>query len=341
MSERPKLRVGISVGDTNGIGLEVILKTLSDNRVLKFCTPVIFASGRLINQYRKTLELPEFALNTSRDAERLNHKQVNAISPWEEDPQLQLGKPTPESGQAAVQSLLTGCDALERGDIDALVTGPLDKSNSKSDRFPHEGHTEFLTQRFQVRNSAMFMVSADTRIAVVTHHIPLKDVASSITEELIFTRIRVLHRSLINDFGIAKPRIAVLGLNPHASDNGLFGTEEKDLILPAIEAAQQKKGLVYGPYAADGFFGSGAYKSFDAILAMYHDQGLIPFKTLSFGNGVNFTAGLPVVRTSPDHGTGFEIAGRGEANPDSFRAALFQAVDIARNRAAYGIPEPV
>ncbi|MFT7588121.1 MAG: 4-hydroxythreonine-4-phosphate dehydrogenase [Limisphaerales bacterium] len=340
-AKRPRLRVGITLGDYNGIGIEVMIKALQDNRILEFCTPVIYGSSRLIGFYKKNLGADSFNYHVVKKGESLNTKQVNVVNCWKEELPISVGNPTEASGEYAIKSLIATVEALERSEIDALLTLPIDKRNVQADRFSFPGHTEFFADRFQVRNSLMLMIDGDLRIGVVTNHIPLTKIGSTLSTELIWNKIRVLYRSLKNDFGIAKPRIAVLGLNPHASDGGLFGSEEEELILPAIQEAQAKNALVFGPFPADGFFGAGSYKSFDAVLAMYHDQGLIPFKTLSFSSGVNFTAGLPVIRTSPGHGTAFNIAGRNQANPDSFRAALFHAVDVARNRAAYGIAEPI
>ncbi len=340
VQDKQPLRVGITVGDSNGIGAEIIVKTLRDNRILNLCTPVIYGSSRLLAYYKKALDEPTFQYTTLRSDSEPHVKQINVVNCWEDETPIEPGQPTRSSGQHAASAIIAAAEALSRGTIQALVTAPIHKSNLPQDRFPYPGHTEYFSHFFQVRNSLMLLVSGDLRVGLVTNHLPISQVAAAITPELVFARLRVLYRSLQHDFGIIKPKIAVLGLNPHAGNEGLFGDEEARCLLPAIQEAQEKKALVFGPFAADSFFGSGKYKAFDAILAMYHDQGLIPFKTLAFGSGVNYTAGLPVVRTSPDHGTAFDIAGRGTADPDSFRAALFQALDIARNRVLHGLPEP-
>lgn len=339
-AEKSLLCVGITMGDTNGVGPEIIVKTFRDQRLLNHCTPVIYGSSRLLAYYKKALDEQGFQYTTLKPDATPHARQINVVNCWEDDTSIEPGVPSRASGDHAAQAILAAADALRQGQIQALVTAPIHKSNLPRERFPFPGHTEFFSHFFQSRNSVMLMVAGDLRIGLVTYHLALADVAGAITAELLLGKLKVLHRALVNDFGISKPRIAVLGLNPHAGNEGLFGNEENDLIGPAIREAQDRKALVFGPYPADAFFGSGAYRSFDAILAMYHDQGLIPFKTLAFGQGINYTAGLPVVRTSPDHGTAFDIAGKGQANPDSFRNALFLALDIARNRALHGIPEP-
>jgi 4-hydroxythreonine-4-phosphate dehydrogenase len=339
-SEKLLPRIGLTVGDSNGIGPEVIVKTLRDPRILGLCTPVVFGSSRLMAYYKKALDEPGFSYTTLRADMDPNPKQVNVVNCWEDESLIEPGNPTRQSGQHAASAIMAAADALSRGDIQALVTAPIHKSNLPQDRFPFPGHTEYFSQYFQVRNSVMLLVSGELRVGLVTNHLPISQVAAAITPELVFAKLRVLYRSLQHDFGISKPKIALLGLNPHAGNEGLFGDEEARCITPAIQDAQDKKALVFGPFPADSFFGSGKHKAFDAVLAMYHDQGLIPFKTLAFGSGVNYTAGLPVVRTSPDHGTAFDIAGKNEADPDSLRAALFLALDIARNRALHGLPEP-
>jgi 4-hydroxythreonine-4-phosphate dehydrogenase len=339
-SEKLLPKIGLTVGDSNGIGPEVIVKTLRDPRILGLCTPVVFGSSRLMAYYKKALDEPGFSYTTLRADMDPNPKQVNVVNCWEDESLIEPGNPTRQSGQHAASAIMAAADALSRGDIQGLVTAPIHKSNLPQDRFPFPGHTEFFSQYFQVRNSVMLLVSGELRVGLVTNHLPISQVAAAITPELVFAKLRVLYRSLQHDFGISKPKIALLGLNPHAGNEGMFGDEEARCITPAIQDAQDKKALVFGPFPADGFFGSGKHKAFDAVLAMYHDQGLIPFKTLAFGSGVNYTAGLPVVRTSPDHGTAFDIAGKNEADPDSLRAALFLALDIARNRATHGLPEP-
>lgn len=335
------IRLGLTIGDFNGIGPEVILKTFHDARMLGQCTPVLFASGKVVAYWKKALGMEDFRFHHAPSGEHAQPGAFNVVDVWEEEAPIQIGKPTPESGAAAVRSIQAGSEALQQGHIDALVTAPISKGNVQSEAFPYPGHTEYFADAFQTSNSVMLMVADGLRIALATNHLPLSAVPAAITADAVYAKLRVLYRALQHDFGIGKPRIAVLGLNPHAGDGGLFGQEDIDALGPAIRRAQDKKALVFGPYPADGFFGAGQHRHFDAILAMYHDQGLIPFKALSFGGGVNYTAGLPVVRTSPDHGTGFGIAGQDQAEPGSFRRAVFQALDIVKHRAVHGIAEPV
>lgn len=328
-----RLVVGISQGDINGIGLEVILKTLMEPGITEVCTPVLFSSQKTVSYYRKVLGLEEFSFNPMRDFTQLNHKKVNVFVCYEEEVNIEMGKATDAGGKYAYQSLSEATKALVENQIDVLVTGPINKSNIRSEQFDFVGHTEYLGATLG-GDPLMLLCAENLRVAVVTGHIPVKDIASRLTVEGISKKIMQLNESLVKDFGIRKPKIAVLGLNPHAGDNGAIGQEDKEIILPAIEKAKTN-GLVYGPYSADGFFGSGTYRQFDAVLAMYHDQGLIPFKTLSFNEGVNFTAGLSAVRTSPDHGTGYEIAGKNIANEQSFKKAIYTAIDIFKNRKLY------
>lgn len=337
MEQKNKLRIGISLGDFNGIGPEVILKTLADNRILNHCVPVIYASGFLINKERKTLGLDQFSFQQHKNAENLDYKKTNVINCWDQDYELSPGKPSKESGQAALLSLQAACQDLKAGLIDGLVTAPIDKDNIQAEDFHFPGHTEFLTSYFGAPESLMFLVSERLRVATVTGHVPLKEVVHKLTTELIILKATLLLDSLKKDFGIAKPRVAVLGFNPHAGENGLLGKEEEQVIIPALRQLKERGHLVFGPFPADGFFGTGHYRQVDAVLAMYHDQGLIPFKTLAFEEGVNFTAGLPVVRTSPDHGTAYDIAGKNSAQETSFREALFLACDIIRRR--QGLPD--
>ena len=332
MEQKNKLRIGISLGDFNGIGPEVILKTLADNRILNHCVPVIYASGYIINKERKHLGLDHFAFQQQKTAESLDPKKTNVINCWDQDYEVTPGKPTRESGQAALRSLQAACQDLKAGLIDGLVTAPIDKDNIQAEDFHFPGHTEFLTSYFEAPESLMFLVSEQLRVATVTGHVPLKDVVHKLTPELIILKTSLLLESLKKDFGISKPRVAVLGFNPHAGENGLLGKEEEEIIIPALRQLKEKGHLIFGPFPADGFFGTGHYRQVDAVLAMYHDQGLIPFKTLAFDNGVNFTAGLPIVRTSPDHGTAYDIAGQNKALETSFREALFLACDIIRKR---------
>lgn len=331
MSDSNKVIVGISQGDINGIGLEVILKTLLEPSLAEICTPVLFSSQKTVSYYRKVLGLDEFNFSPIRDFSQLNHKKANVYVTYEEEVNIEMGKQTETGGKYAFLSLEKATQALIDGNIHVLVTAPINKSNIQSAEFQFVGHTEYLGAKLGGEPLMLLCAESGLRVALVTGHIPVQEVAAKLSIELISKKIKLLHDSLKRDFGIRKPKIAVLGLNPHAGDGGLIGKEELEIIKPAIEATKLS-GLVYGPYSADGFFGNGTYKQFDAVLAMYHDQGLIPFKTLAFNDGVNFTAGLNAVRTSPDHGTGYDIAGKNEANEASFKKAIYTAIDIYRNR---------
>lgn len=327
--------IGISCGDVNGIGIELIIKTFSDSRILEHCTPVIFASNKVINFYRKIM--PEMNLNFShiKDFTRINHKQVNLFNCWEEDIQVTPGQLTDEGGKYAVLSLQTAVAALKQKQIDGLVTAPIHKKNIQSADFNFTGHTPYLKHMFGVNDVVMMLCAGDFRVALVTEHVPVGEVAKHITKEKILSKLYLINQSLQKDFGIEKPKIAVLGLNPHAGDEGLIGNEEETIIKPAIKEAKNNNMLVVGPYSADAFFARRSFDRFDAVLAMYHDQGLIPFKTLASGEGVNFTAGLPAVRTSPDHGVAFDIAGKDKADNASFLTALFECIDILNRRNGY------
>ena len=330
-----KLKIGVSIGDINGIGLEVILKTLSNRRITETCVPVIYGSSKIVSYHRNIVGIEEFKFQSLRTADKLHTDKINIINCWQENVNITLGKITEAGGQYALTSLKRSVEDLQRGMIDALVTGPINKKAMEMAKFAYPGHTEFLLDEFNAKDCLMFMVSDDLKIGLVTNHEPITKVASLITKGRVMQKLKMMNDTLKMDFGIEKPTIAVLGLNPHAGDGGVIGTEEETIIRPAIIEAKKKGVLAFGPYPADGFFGTSNYKKYDAILAMYHDQGLIPFKSLTFGTGVNYTAGLPIVRTSPDHGTGFDIAGQNLADPTSFRKALFQAIDIHRNRSAY------
>ncbi len=332
-----KIIVGISQGDINGIGLEVIIKTFLDPVMLEICTPVVYGSNKTASFHRKALNIEDFSFNQIKDISEINHKRANIINVYEEEVNIEFGKQTEAGGKYALKSLEAAAYALAQGKVNVLVTAPINKENIQSPDFKFPGHTEYLDEKFGDGNSLMFLVSDTLRVAVVTGHIPVTQVAQELTTEKILKKIQVLNKSLIQDFEIRKPKIAVLGLNPHAGDNGVIGNEEKDIIIPAINKAKEEGLFVYGPYPADGFFGNKIYEKFDAVLAMYHDQGLIPFKTISFNSGVNFTAGLPIVRTSPDHGTAYDIAGRNSASPESFRKAVYMAIDIYKTRKQYGI----
>lgn len=327
--------IGITTGDLNGIGIETIIKVFSDSRMLDYCIPVIFASNKAINFYRRTTPDHPFNFQNTKDLSKLNNKQVNVFNCWEEEIPIQPGVLTESSGKYAVRSLMVATQCLKDGQLDALVTAPIQKSNTQLNDFPYTGHTPFLKEKFGAKEVLMLLYHDDFRMGLVTEHIPVSKIASMLTRELVSAKLTLLRETLIRDFGIDKPRIAVLGLNPHAGDDGLIGTEERDIIQPAIELQQQQGHLVYGPYSADTFFLRNKHLAFDATLAMYHDQGLIPFKTLACGEGVNYTAGLPVIRTSPDHGTALNIAGKNEADPGSFREAVFQAITLLKQRMNY------
>jgi len=326
--------VGISIGDINGIGLEVILKTLANPQILNLCVPVVYGSSKVIS-YHKNIVGVDFPFQVVQRAERLALDRVNILNCWQESVNITLGKATEVGGQYALKSLEAAARDLKQGLIEALVTAPIHKEAMKMIGFPFPGHTEYLTQELGAEESLMFMIADGLRVGLVTNHLPVKEVAAHVTKERILRKIRILEKSLRVDFGIDRPTIAVLSLNPHAGDGGAIGDEDERIVRPAVVECKKNGIIVTGSFPADGFFGSGAYKKYDAILAMYHDQGLIPFKLLAFGGGVNFTAGLSGVRTSPDHGTAFEIAGKNEADPDSFREALFAAIDIARSRKDY------
>lgn len=334
MSKR-KIKIGISHGDINGIGYEVIMKTLSDQRILEMCTPIVYGSPKVAAYHRKALDMEHFNFNTIKHVGEADLRRPNIINCIDDNIRVELGKISDVAGEASYMALDAAVRDLKSGKIDALVTAPISKDNIQSEKFNFPGHTEFLAGEFETDNYVMLMVSEMMKIGVVTTHIPLTNVASQITKEAIVRKLRIISQSMEQDFSIKKPRIAVLGLNPHAGDGGLLGTEEKEIIIPAIEQAKEEGILAIGPYPCDGFFGSGDYTKFDAILAMYHDQGLTPFKVISFERGVNYTAGLPVIRTSPAHGTAFDIAGEGKASCESFREALYLAIDVHKNRSMY------
>ena len=330
IQEKP--RIGITIGDLNGIGPEVVMKALADTRALNMVTPVIYGSARVLSYYKKLLALEEFNFSPVRGKGQFVPKNINLVNCWEDVVEINPGKPTKETGKASLLALQCACAEMKEGLIDGLVTAPIDKNSIHSEEFPFKGHTEFLAKEFGAGESLMFMVSETLRIGLVTDHEPLREVASLITRERVEAKLRLMENSLRQDFGIKKPRIAVLGLNPHAGDGGLIGNEDEE-ILRAVVSDQRNKGkLVFGPLPADGFFGTAQYRQYDAVLAMYHDQGLIPFKTIAFESGVNFTGGLSIVRTSPDHGTGYNIAGKNQANESSMREAIFQAGEIFRQR---------
>lgn len=328
---KKKLKIGISIGDINGIGPEVIIKTFQDPRMSKMMTPVIYGSQKVFNFYRNKLDI-DFQFFHTDNIGGINPKKTNVINIWNEDVEIHPGHPKPEGGKYAILSLQAAVKDLKEGKIDGLVTAPINKDLMKGQGFNFPGHTEYLTQESGSEESLMLLVHEGLRVGVVTGHIPVNEVASRLTKEKIDQKLTILFNSLKKDFGIGKPKIALLGLNPHAGENGQLGTEDRDIILPVIEKWKEQGHLVFGPFPADGFFGTKSYKKFDGVLGMYHDQGLIPFKTLAFDEGVNYTAGLSFVRSSPDHGTGYDIAGKGEASPESFRNAVYLAMDVAKTR---------
>ncbi|NOT76927.1 MAG: 4-hydroxythreonine-4-phosphate dehydrogenase PdxA [Cyclobacteriaceae bacterium] len=327
-----KPRIGITLGDINGIGPEVIIKALTDPRILNMITPVIYGSTRVLSYYRKLMALEELNYSTVKTKGQFFPKAINVVNCWEEEIRITPGQPSKEAGNAALLSLKKAVEEIKEGLIDGFVTAPIDKNTIHCEEFPFRGHTEYLTQTFEATESLMLLVGESLKVGIVTEHVPLKDVSKNITRERVELKIRLMELSLKKDFHIGKPKIAVLGLNPHAGDEGLIGDEEIQVIKPVIEDLKSKGKLIFGPFPADGFFGSGQHKKFDGILAMYHDQGLVPFKYIDFENGVNFTAGLPIVRTSPDHGTAYSIAGKNQADESSLRQAIFLATDIINNR---------
>ena len=329
------LRIGITHGDVNSISYEVILKSLQDSRIFEYFTPVLYGSSKVASYHRKALNMAEIAFNVIRSADQAEDEKLNLVNVITQEVKVDLGQSTDVAGKAAWMALEAAMVDLGAGRIDALVTGPINKQNIQSKDFNFPGHTEYLAGKFESRDYLMLMVNATMRIGVITGHIALREVPSRITEELILQKIRIMNNSLVRDFGIRKPKIAVLGLNPHAGDKGVLGIEEETVIIPAIQKAFEMGMMAFGPYPADGFFGSSNFSEFDGVLAMYHDQGLIPFKSMAFQSGVNFTAGLPVVRSSPAHGTAYELAGKNMASPDSFREAIYLAVDVVRNRRLY------
>lgn len=331
-----KITVGITQGDGNGIGYEVIIKALADQRILDSFTPVIYGSSKIFGFYRKLIHnldpMDTYVINSAKDA---RIRKINILNCLPDNVYVEPGQSTPESAKAAITSLERAVADLKAGDIDVLVTAPINKRAMSKEGFGFTGHTEYLKHEFGVSDVAMFMISDQLKIGVVTGHIPLKDVPGSISQEKILTKLRLMNSSLKRDFGVTKPKIAVLGLNPHCGDDGLLGDEEETIIAPAVKAANDEGIMAFGPYSPDGFFGLANYSKFDATLAMYHDQGLAPFKALDFDDGVNFTAGLPVVRTSPDHGTAYSMAGRDEADPMSMMSSIYAAIDIFKHRIAY------
>lgn len=332
MSAQNRPVIGISIGDLNGIGIELILNTFSDSRFMEFCTPVIFGNNKVLNFYRKLMPELNISYNNIKEIGKVNPKQLNVFTVWEEDVDIEPGQMTNTGGLYGVKSLQAAVKALKENTIDALVTAPLHKYTMQSSEFNFTGHTPYLKQVFNADEVLMLMIAENMKVALLTEHLAIGDVAKNITKEQIIKKINLLKGSLKKDFGIDRPKIAVLGLNPHAGDEGLVGKEEKEIIRPAVLESKKNDCVVMGPYSADAFFARGSHEKFDAVLAMYHDQGLIPFKSLAIGEGTNFTAGLSAIRTSPDHGTAFDIAGKNMADASSFRAAIFAAINIFDTR---------
>ena len=330
-----RIRVGITHGDVNGISYEVIIKTLQDQRIFENCTVIVYGSSKVASYHRKIIDANDFNFNLIRKTDQAHPRRPNIINLTDEEVKLDTGKSTAIAGELALQSLEMAVNDLRNNNIDVLVTAPINKKNIQSASFNFAGHTEYLAGKFSATEYLMLMVTRAFRIGVATGHMPLSDVSQAITEELLMRKIRIMNQSLVRDFGLVRPRIAVLALNPHAGDDGLIGDEDQRIVAPAISKAFMQNILVFGPYPADGFFGSSAYREFDGVLALYHDQGMVPFKLLSFEEGVNFTAGLPYVRTSPAHGTAYDIAGKNAASPEAFRNALYMACDIFSNRREY------
>lgn len=329
------LKLGISIGDVNGIGPEVILKVLTDERMLDICTPVIYGSTKTVAYHKNILKGENFKFQSVESGEKAIAQRINVVNCWNENVNITLGETNETGGKYAYIALERAVKELKEKKIDVLVTAPINKKAMNMANFPHSGHTEYLTQQAGKQGSLMLMVNDTLRVGLVTTHIPVKDIAQNITKEQVLKKIKMMHTALQVDFGIEKPLIAVLGLNPHAGDEGVLGKEEEQHIRPAIIEAKKKGALVMGPYPADGFFGSNQYRKFDGILAMYHDQGLVAFKAMSFGEGVNYTAGLPFIRTSPDHGTAYDLAGKNKADESSFRKAMYLAKDIFTHRTRY------
>jgi 4-hydroxythreonine-4-phosphate dehydrogenase len=330
-----RIRVGITHGDVNGISYEVIIKTLQDQRIYENYTVIVYGSSKVASYHRKIIDANDFNFNLVRKADQAHPRRPNIINLTEEEVKLDTGKSTAVGGELALMSLEMAVHDIQNNHLDVMVTAPINKKNIQSANFNFAGHTEYLAGKFNTTEYLMLMITRAFRIGVATGHLPLSKVSEAITEDLLIRKIRIMNQSLIRDFGIIRPRIAVLALNPHAGDDGLIGDEDQRIVIPAIGKAFLQNMLVFGPYPADGFFGSSAYRDFDGVLALYHDQGMVPFKLLSFEEGVNFTAGLPYVRTSPAHGTAYDIAGKNAASPEAFRNALYMACDIFHNRREY------
>lgn len=324
--------IGITIGDINGIGTEVIIKAVENNRIFDFVTLVVYGHGKVFSYYKKILGKEQFSFNQVQSIDEIRPNKLNVINCWDGELEVNAGQDLPLGGEIALAALIKASEDLKDSKIQGVVTAPINKNNIQADDFKFPGHTEYFTEAFGAKDSLMFLCNDDLKIGVATGHIPVTKIGAHLTKEVILRKTTLMLNSLKRDFGIGKPKVALLGLNPHAGEDGLLGTEENDIITPTIKELKEAGHLVYGPYPADGFFGNGTYSKFDGILAMYHDQGLIPFKTLAFEDGVNFTAGLPIVRTSPDHGTAYNIAGKGIAHEQSMRSAIYMAIDIIKNR---------
>ena len=333
MSDK-KIKLAITHGDINGVGYEVIIKTFSDNRMMEMCTPILYGSSKIASYHKKLLPKQELNFTNVKDAKSSMDKKFNVVNIINEEVKIDLGKSTEIAGQLSLKALDCACEDLINENVDVLVTAPINKKNIQCENFEFPGHTEYLSNKFD-SDSLMIMVCDRIRIGIVTSHLALSEVPKAITRELLLSKIKIMNQSLKQDFGITMPKIAVLALNPHAGDNGVIGTEDDNIVLPTIREAYDNGILAFGPYPSDGFFGSSEFNKFDGVLALYHDQGLIPFKLMSFTEGVNYTAGLPYVRTSPAHGTGYDIAGKDKASEQSFRSAVYLACNILRNREEY------
>lgn len=331
-----KLRVAITHGDINGVGYEVIIKALSDQRMTEICTPVVYGAAKVAGYYKKVLEVPNLQFNIVVSAENILPDRVNFVNCFDDELKVEIGKPSQVAGAASLKALEVAVQDLKDGKVDVLITAPINKSTIQGENFNFSGHTEYLQDRFGGGEEPLMILMNDLlKVALVTTHEPVKELSEKITKELIVKKLNIFNTSLITDFGLERPRIAVLSLNPHAGDGGLMGDEEQTTIIPAIEEAYNSGIVCFGPYPADGFFGASLYKKFDGVLAMYHDQGLAPFKAISMDDGVNYTAGLSFIRTSPDHGTAYDIAGKGKASANSMRQAIYTAIDVYKNREMY------
>lgn len=330
--EKRKAVIGITIGDINGIGPEVIIKSLQNPETINHFTPVIYGSTKTLSYYKKSLDIEGFNYIQVKEQKDFHSKKVNVINCWDDTLEINVGSSTKEAGTAAFQAIQEATKDLKNGVIDAVVTAPINKRNIQSEEFKFAGHTEYFTEALEAKDSLMLLCNEGLRVAVVTGHIPIKEVSEALTKERVESKLKILLESLKKDFGIIKPKVAVLGLNPHAGEEGLLGSEDQEILLPIITEYKNNGHLCYGPFSSDGFFGTGTYNKYDAVLAMYHDQGLIPFKTIAFDSGVNYTAGLSAIRTSPDHGTAYDIAGKNKASEQSFRQAIYLALDIFKNR---------